>query len=105
VDPEALGADALRVVTLACTRAPYLATLLARDPGRLARVVGEGFLHREKPAEMIAAEVRDVARTATNPDALAAALRTVRNDEMVRLGVRELEHGGGADVGRQLSRL
>jgi glutamate-ammonia-ligase adenylyltransferase len=105
LDPDALGPDAARVLALACTRAPYLATLLARDPARLGRVVGEGFLHREKPAEAIAAEIRAACAGAATPDALAAALRTVRNDEMVRLGVRELEHGGGAEVGRQLARL
>src|SRR5579862_3374776 len=105
VDPDALGPDAARVVMLGCTRAPYLATLLARDPARLARVIEQGFLHREKPADVIAADVRDACAGVTSADALAAALRTVRNDELVRLGVRELEHGGGAEVGRQLARL
>ncbi|HTJ44186.1 MAG TPA: bifunctional [glutamate--ammonia ligase]-adenylyl-L-tyrosine phosphorylase/[glutamate--ammonia-ligase] adenylyltransferase [Kofleriaceae bacterium] len=104
-DPDALGAEATRVLEVACARAPYLATLLARAPERLWRVSDGGFLHREKPADVIAAEIAEAMKGVATADALAAALRTIRNDELVRLGVRELEHGGGADVGRELARL
>ena len=39
------------------------------------------------------------------PASCAAALRRVRGDELVRLGVRELELGLDTEVGRELSRL
>jgi len=104
-DPGALPDDAARVVGLACARAPYLATLMIRDPDRLWRVCEEGFLHREKPVDVLTAQVREAARGAASPDELAAALRRVRGDEMVRLGVRELELGLDTEVGRELSRL
>ena len=94
-----------RIAELACRSAPYLATLLTRDPHRLVRVAGDPYLRREKPREILAAEVR--ARTAgvASPAALQAALRHARADELVRLGVRELELGLDTEVGRELARL
>jgi len=90
-----------RIATLACQRAPYLATLLARDPHRLFRVAADPYLRREKPREVLDAEVRDalVGRD------LRAGLRRIRGDELVRLGARELELGLDTEVGRELSRL
>ena len=38
LDLTHLDENALRVATLSCQRAPYLATVLTRDPLRLARV-------------------------------------------------------------------
>ena len=93
--------DVRRIAELACQRAPYLATLLARDPHRLWRVATDPYLRREKPREVVAAEVARA--LATRP--LRAALRTVRGDELVRLGARELELGLETEVGRELSRL
>jgi len=103
-----LDATAVRVATLACQRAPYLATLLARDPARWLRVARDPYLAREKPRDVL---VADLARhLAAAP--LHAALRRARGDELVRLGVRELGVGQEAghsgfrtEVGRELARL
>ena len=99
-DLSTLGDPALRVATLSCQRAPYLATLLARDPDRLFRVAADPFLVREKPREVIAAEV-----AAAAVGDLRSGLRRVRGDELVRLGVRELELGLDTEVGRELAHL
>jgi hypothetical protein len=79
-----LDADALHVARLACQRAPYLATLLIRDPDRLFRVAADPYLRREKPYDRLAAEV------VPGTD-LKATIGRLRGDELVRLGVRELE--------------
>ena len=104
-----LDADERRVLTLACQRAPYLATLLTRDPDRLRRVARDPYLRREKPWPVVRDELQrqidDIGATPVAPKALAAALRRVRGDELVRLGVRELELGRDTEVGRELSRL
>jgi glutamate-ammonia-ligase adenylyltransferase len=105
LDLAGLDADAQRIATLACQSAPYLATLITRDPHRLGRVAHDPYLRREKPREVLAAEVAAWAAGATSQAALQAALRTVRADELVRLGVRELELGLDTEVGRELARL
>ena len=106
IDLTRLDDAAVRIATLACSRAPYLATLLCRDPARLLRVAADPYLRREKPREILVAELNTRAGAATSPAELRAALRQVRADELVRLGARELE---GLDtlpiVGRELSRL
>ncbi len=105
LDITDLGAAAQRVATLSCQSAPYLATLLTRDPHRLVRVAHDPYLRREKPREVLAAEVWARAAPAQTPAELQAALRDVRADELVRLGVRELELGLDTEVGRELARL
>ena len=95
-----LDGDALQIARLACHRAPYLATLLARDPHRLGRVAADPYLRREKPYERLAHELSD-----TRAPDLKSALRRVRGDELVRLGVRELELGERIEVGRELAHL
>lgn len=99
------GDAARQVATLACRAAPYLATLLTRDPHRLVRVAADPYLHREKPRAVLVEEVAQVVAGATSAEALRAALRRVRADELVRLGVRELELGLDTEVGRELARL
>ncbi len=105
LDLAGLDEAGVRIATLACQAAPYLATLLTRDPHRLLRVAADPYLRREKPREILAAEL--AARTCDLRTAaeLRAALRRVRADELVRLGVRELELGLDTEVGRELSRL
>jgi glutamate-ammonia-ligase adenylyltransferase len=93
------------VLGLASTRAPYLATLLARDPDRLARVAADPYLQREKPAEVLVAALAAATASARSAAELARALRWIRADELVRLGVRELELGLATEVGRELARL
>ena len=100
LDLTDLDGDALQVARLACQRAPYLATLLTRDPARLARVTADPYLRREKPYEHLAHEL-----AATLTSDLGSSLRRVRGDELVRLGVRELELGLQTEVGRELARL
>jgi glutamate-ammonia-ligase adenylyltransferase len=97
---------ALDIVALCCQRAPYLATLLARDPERLARVEGDHYLRREKPASVMATELAStIVRLGATVDELDTALRMYRADEMVRLGVRELEMGNAGEVGHELAYL
>lgn len=105
LDLTSLDEPGQRVASLACRCAPYLATLLTRDPARLIRVARDPYLRREKPREVLAAEVAAWTDHATTPAALQAALRRVRADELVRLGVRELELGLDTEVGRELARL
>jgi glutamate-ammonia-ligase adenylyltransferase len=105
LDLTDLGEIGAHVATLACQRAPYLATLLTRDPYRLGRVASDPYLRREKPRDQLIAEVTAATRQARTGAELRAALRRVRADELVRLGVRELELGLDTEVGRELSRL
>jgi [glutamine synthetase] adenylyltransferase / [glutamine synthetase]-adenylyl-L-tyrosine phosphorylase len=105
LDLAGLGDPAQRIATLCCQSAPYLATLLTRDPHRLGRVASDPYLRREKPREVLVAEVTARVAPARTPDELRAALRSVRADELVRLGVRELELGLDTEVGRELARL
>jgi len=105
LDITGLDAAAQRIATLACQSAPYLATLLTRDPHRLTRVATDPYLRREKPREVLAADVAARAARVRTQGQLQAALRRVRADELVRLGVRELELGLDTEVGRELARL
>ena len=105
LDITGLDDAAQRIATLACQSAPYLATLLTRDPHRLVRVAADPYLRREKPREVLVAEVAARAASAMTLGELQAALRKVRADELVRLGVRELELGLDTEVGRELARL
>ena len=105
LDLTHLDANAVQVATIACQRAPYLATLLCRDPHRLARGADDPYLRREKPWDQLIAEVTAATTGVTTAAELKRALRRVRADELVRLGVRELELGLDTEVGRELSRL
>ncbi|HMG56747.1 MAG TPA: bifunctional [glutamate--ammonia ligase]-adenylyl-L-tyrosine phosphorylase/[glutamate--ammonia-ligase] adenylyltransferase [Kofleriaceae bacterium] len=105
LDLAGLDEPAQHIATLACQSAPYLATLLTRDPRRLGRVAADPYLRREKPREVLVAEVAARAAGGHSHAELGAALRSVRADELVRLGVRELELGLDTEVGRELARL
>ena len=106
IDLTTLEPTGLAIARLACQRAPYLATLLSADPDRLDRVARDPYLHREKPRDVLEAEVRAACTgVSAHRDALHAGLRRVRGDELVRLGARELELGTETEVGRELSRL
>jgi len=106
LDLASASANAHTVVKLCCQRAPYLATLLARDATRLARVAGDPYIQREKPVEVMASELAGVLTgCGDSPDALHAGLRRYRADEMCRLGVRELGLGNTSEVGRELAHL
>ena len=73
LDLTDLDDSALRVATLACQRAPYLATLLARDPRRLLRVAADPYLRREKPRSQLMAELAATTASARDTRALRAA--------------------------------
>src|SRR5262245_56061237 len=105
LDLTHLDQTAVHIARLACQRAPYLAKLLTRDPHRLGRVARDPYLRREKPRDQLSAQVAARAGRAQTGADLRAALRYVRADELVRLGVRELELGLDTEVGRELSRL
>jgi len=102
---DELDAPATTVATVACQRAPYLATLLARDPARLARVAADLYLTRDEPRDVLAAELGARVAAARPPADLRTALRQVHADELVRPGVRELAQGRDVEVGRELARL
>lgn len=107
-DPGDDTADSARIVlTVACQRAPYLATLIVRDPARLVRVASDPYLRREKPREVMADELDRILSDCPgdDDDELARRLRHYRADEMVRLGARELEMGNPREVGRELAHL
>src|SRR6188472_1720498 len=93
LDLTDLDEAALRVATLACQRAPYLATLLTRDPHRLGRVAQDPYLRREKPLDQLIGQARAALAGVTTAAELRTTLRRIRADELVRLGVRELELG------------
>lgn len=107
LDLDALGGDAVVVATLCCQRAPYLATLLARDGARLARVAADPYLRREKPVEVMLVELEERLEDVDgdDPDDFDRRLRIYRADEMVRLGARELELGTPIEVGAELAHL
>ncbi|HSD89940.1 MAG TPA: bifunctional [glutamate--ammonia ligase]-adenylyl-L-tyrosine phosphorylase/[glutamate--ammonia-ligase] adenylyltransferase [Kofleriaceae bacterium] len=105
LDLTHLDDAAVQVATLACQRAPYLATLLTRDPHRLVRVASDPYLRREKPLDQLVSEVQAILSGVRSPAELRTALRRIRAYELVRLGVRELELGLDTEVGRELSRL
>jgi glutamate-ammonia-ligase adenylyltransferase len=93
--------DEIQLLGVACGRAPYLAALLGRDPGRLGRVARDPFLRREKTRPIIAGELA----AALAQRELRAGLRWYRGDEIVRLGAREFSRGHDVEIGRELSRL
>lgn len=105
LDLTNLDETSAQVARLCVQRAPYLATLLTRDPHRLVRVGLDPYLRREKPLDQLISEVGAAMGQVTNATELKAALRRLRGDELVRLGVRELELGLDTEVGRELSRL
>jgi glutamate-ammonia-ligase adenylyltransferase len=105
LDLTHLDDTATHVAALACGFAPYLANLLTRDPSRLGRVAADPYLRREKPREIVVAEITTATAAAASGAELRAALRRKRADELVRLGVRELELGLDTEVGRELARL
>ena len=105
LDLTDLDETAAHIVALACRRAPYLATLLTRDPHRLQRVARDPYLRREKPRAQLVTERTSSTGPAVTGSELRAALRKIRGDELVRLGVRELELGLDTEVGRELARL
>src|SRR4051812_37685736 len=75
LDLTHLADPARQIAMLACQRAPYLANLLSRDPARLSRVAQDPYLTREKPREVIDAEL--AAAIAGPRRDLRAALRLV----------------------------
>lgn len=105
LDLTQLDETSAHVARLCVQRAPYLATLLTRDPHRLLRVGLDPYLRREKPLDQLISEVAVAMGRVSNATELKAALRRIRADELVRLGVRELEMGLDTEVGRELSRL
>ncbi|HEY5945711.1 MAG TPA: bifunctional [glutamate--ammonia ligase]-adenylyl-L-tyrosine phosphorylase/[glutamate--ammonia-ligase] adenylyltransferase [Kofleriaceae bacterium] len=105
LDLTHLDETGTQIATLACQRAPYLATLLSRDPHRLGRVAADPYVRREKPWDQLVSEVTHATAASVTGADLRAALRRVRGDELVRLGVRELELGLDTEVGRELARL
>ncbi|HEY4177294.1 MAG TPA: bifunctional [glutamate--ammonia ligase]-adenylyl-L-tyrosine phosphorylase/[glutamate--ammonia-ligase] adenylyltransferase [Kofleriaceae bacterium] len=99
------GSDAESILRMTCQDAPYLAGLLVQDANRLLRVARDPYLRREKPREVLASELARALGGVKTSEQLQLVLRSVRADEMIRLGVRELELGLDTEVGRELARL
>lgn len=105
LDLARLREDCILILTLCCQRAPYLATLLARDPRRLLRVGADSHLRRAKSARSIVEELTELCASALEVEEFDRILRVYRGDELVRLGVREMELGTPFEVGEELSHL
>ena len=100
-----LPEDEILLLRLCCQRAPYLATLLARDPQRLVRVGADAYLRRAKAAAVMREELGQMWLADQDVESFDAVLRSYRADELVRLGVREMELGTALEVGEELSAL
>jgi glutamate-ammonia-ligase adenylyltransferase len=86
-----------------CASGEFLPDLLLADVSGFAALAADPFLRREKPAELIAREVRAAAEPATDFADLQRRLRRARRSEILRLGARELGWGTTAEVARELS--
>ncbi|MCP4445322.1 MAG: bifunctional [glutamate--ammonia ligase]-adenylyl-L-tyrosine phosphorylase/[glutamate--ammonia-ligase] adenylyltransferase [Myxococcales bacterium] len=100
-----LQEDDILLLRLCCQRAPYLATLLARDPQRLIRVGADVYLRRAKGAAVMREELGQMWENIDEARDFDRALRVYRADELLRLGVREMELGTPLEVGEELSAL
>jgi [glutamine synthetase] adenylyltransferase / [glutamine synthetase]-adenylyl-L-tyrosine phosphorylase len=95
----------------------YLPGLLLADTGRLPRLLGDPWLHREKPRALVFREVAAACQAVRSLADLQRALRRHTQVEMLRLGARELgagiraqvpvlpEHGLTAEVAHELAAL
>ncbi len=95
--------EARALLDAICASGEFLPDLLMADVSGFAALVADPYLRREKPAEVIAREVRAAAEPATDFADLQRRLRRVRRSEMLRLGVRELGWGTTEQVARELS--
>ncbi len=86
-----------------CASGEFLPDLLMADVSAFAALVADPFLRREKPADVVAREVRAAAEPATDFADLQRRLRRVRRAEVLRMGVRELGWGTTEQVARELS--
>ncbi len=93
------------VLRLCCQRAPYLATLLARDAQRLLRVGDDLYLRRPKSKSLMKEQLDAQLQGVADLESFDSVLRIFRADELVRLGVRELEFGTPFEVGEELAHL
>ncbi|HSS40630.1 MAG TPA: hypothetical protein VLT58_17825, partial [Polyangia bacterium] len=97
-DPEARA-----LLDAICASGEFLPDLLMADVSGFAALVADPFLRREKPAELIAREVRAAVEPASDFADLQRRLRRVRRSEVLRLGARELGWGTTEEVARELS--
>ncbi|HJZ84617.1 MAG TPA: bifunctional [glutamate--ammonia ligase]-adenylyl-L-tyrosine phosphorylase/[glutamate--ammonia-ligase] adenylyltransferase [Polyangia bacterium] len=99
--------DERALLELLLAGSPYLTELLIRAPERLAQVAADPYLHREKPIEILRAQLAaEITATAAPAQAPGRALRRLRDREYVRLGARELGgYGTFEEVGRELAHL
>jgi glutamate-ammonia-ligase adenylyltransferase len=90
------------LLALLLGQSPALARDIIREPLRLAALAGDPHLDREKPEAAMGA---DCARAIADAGDVARGLRRFRDQEYLRLGARELHHGTGEEVGRELAAL
>jgi glutamate-ammonia-ligase adenylyltransferase len=81
----------------------FLPELLLADVRGLTALVGDPYLRRPKPGEVIAEEVRTATAGVRDFVDLQRRLRLVRRAEILRLGARELGWGTTEEVARELS--
>jgi glutamate-ammonia-ligase adenylyltransferase len=96
-------AQAHALLDAICASGEFLPDLLMADVSAFAALAADPYLRREKPAEVIAREVRAAAEPAVDFADLQRRLRRVRRAEMLRMGVRELGWGTTEQVARELS--
>ena len=86
--------DERALLELLLEHSPYLMELLIADPSRLAPVAADPYLRREKPRDVMRAQLG------------SGPVREYRHREYVRLGARELGGWGGfEEVARELAHL
>jgi glutamate-ammonia-ligase adenylyltransferase len=81
----------------------FLPELLLADVHGLGVLLGDPYLRRPKPAEVITEEVRTATAVARDLPDLQRRLRLVRRAEILRLGARELGWGTTEEVAGELS--
>ena len=110
-------ADGTTLLAAVLASGTYLPGLLLADPGRLPRLLADPWLHREKPRELVFREVEEACQSVRYFAELQRALRRHAQNEMLRLGAREIgagihahaltapEHGLTLEVARELAAL
>ena len=93
--------DAATLLVLLAGQSPALARRLVQDPSRLARLAGDAWLAREKPESVMREELAALVAGGFTDEALREGVQ----DEMLRLGARELGHGRPEEVLRELAHL
>ena len=97
--------DGRRLLIALLSNGSYLADLLLADVSALPRLLGDPFLGRPKPTELLHRQAAEACAGATELRGLQRALRVFARREMLRLGAREVGWGTTLEVAAELSWL